>query len=85
MKEYENNYGENEYGIVEWISQHIQFENEDGIEEELNELLLVGIAKITATKLKTNSGKNKRKHDPTNNSSGKKRKNVSDDSPIVNL
>ena len=70
MKEYENNYGENEYGIVEWVSQHIQFENEEGIEEELNGLLLAGNAEITARQLKINSGKNKRTNNLTNNSSG---------------
>mmetsp|Transcript_38309 Transcript_38309/g.41528 ORF Transcript_38309/g.41528 Transcript_38309/m.41528 type:complete len:226 (-) Transcript_38309:5-682(-) len=60
--------------IVELICQHIQYEDDDGIEEEPNELLSIGNTKITARKLKLNSSRNKRKNDPTNNSSGKKKK-----------
>ena len=56
MTEYKNDCGENEYGIVEWIRQRIQFENEDGIEEELKELLLAGKAASKARILKINSG-----------------------------
>ena len=55
---------------MEWISQRIQFEDEDGIEEERNKLLLAGKAASKARKLKINSGKNKRKNNPINNSSG---------------
>jgi len=62
------------YRIVELICQHIQYEDDDGIEEEPNELLSIGNTKITARKLKLNSSRNKRKNDPTNNSSGKKKK-----------
>ena len=73
------------YGIIGRIRQHIQYEDDDGIKEELNELLSAGNAKITARKLKLNSSRNKTKNDPTNNSSGKKRENVPDDSPIAIL
>ena len=79
MKEYENNYGENKYGIVEWISEHIRFENEDGIEEELTAMLSAGKAATNARILMINSGKNKQKNNTTNNSSAKKRENVLDD------
>mmetsp|Transcript_38304 Transcript_38304/g.41527 ORF Transcript_38304/g.41527 Transcript_38304/m.41527 type:complete len:126 (+) Transcript_38304:631-1008(+) len=79
MTEYKDNFCENEYKIVEWIRQRIQFENEDGIEEELKELLVAGKPASKARILKINSDKNKRKNNPTNNSSGKKRKIVLDD------
>mmetsp|Transcript_22575 Transcript_22575/g.25174 ORF Transcript_22575/g.25174 Transcript_22575/m.25174 type:complete len:144 (+) Transcript_22575:341-772(+) len=49
------------YRIVELICQHIQYEDDDGIEEEPNELLSIGNTKITARKLKLNSSRNKRK------------------------
>jgi len=49
------------YGIVERIPQHIQYDEDNGIKEELNKLLSVGNAKIIARKLKLNSSRNKRK------------------------
>mmetsp|Transcript_34815 Transcript_34815/g.35373 ORF Transcript_34815/g.35373 Transcript_34815/m.35373 type:complete len:84 (+) Transcript_34815:753-1004(+) len=59
MTEYKDNFCENEYKIVEWIRQRIQFENEDGIEEKLKELILVRKAASKARILKINSGTNK--------------------------
>ena len=79
MTEYENNCGENKYGIVEWISEHIQYENEDGIEEKLKAMLSAGKA-VTKARLATiNSGKNKRNNVTTNDSSAKTRKIVPND------
>ena len=79
MTEYKNDFGENKYRIVDWIGEHIQYENEDGIEEELKAMLSAGKAATNARILMINSGKNKRKNDTTNNSSAKKKKNVSND------
>ena len=57
MTEYENDFGENNYGIAEWIGEHIQYENEDGIEEELKAMLSVGKTATKARLHMINSGK----------------------------
>ena len=77
MTEYKNDCGENEYGIVEWISEHIQYKNEDGIKEEHKAMISAGKVATKARLLTINSGKNKRNNVTTNNSSAKKKKNVS--------
>ena len=69
MTEYKDNISENECKILEWIRQRIQFEDEDGIKKELKELLLAGKMKSKTRILKINSGKNKRRNNPINNSS----------------
>lgn len=61
MVESDNNIGEKVYGIVEMIRKHIQYEKDDGIEEQLIKLLSVGNAKITARNIKINTSGNKRK------------------------
>eukprot|EP00751_Fragilariopsis_kerguelensis_P026517 CAMPEP_0170872846 /NCGR_PEP_ID=MMETSP0734-20130129/26937_1 /TAXON_ID=186038 /ORGANISM="Fragilariopsis kerguelensis, Strain L26-C5" /LENGTH=208 /DNA_ID=CAMNT_0011252965 /DNA_START=429 /DNA_END=1055 /DNA_ORIENTATION=+ len=61
MVESEDNIGVKVYGIVGMIRQPIQYAEDDGIEEQLTKLLLVGNDKIKVKKIKINTSGNKRK------------------------
>ena len=58
MKESLNNQGSKVYGLVDMIHIHIQYDEDDSIEDELNKLFLEGNAAIEAKQIK----KSKRKH-----------------------
>ena len=61
LEESDNSIGMKVYGIVEMIRLHIRYEKDNGIENQLTQLLLEGNTTIKARKIKTNTSKGKRK------------------------
>ena len=61
MEESNNSIGTKVYGIVDMIRLHICYEEDNGIELQLAQLLLEGKAAIAARKIKNNTSRGKRK------------------------